>query len=83
MATQLTLEQRHDLQRAGDQPTPVVDPVNQKVYFLVAGDLFERIRVLLDDEFDVRDTYAAQAAALANVWSDPALDAYNDDALAP
>ena len=79
MATQLTHEQHEKLEQHGDKPMPVVDPVDQKVYFLVAGDLFERFKALFnDDDFDIRETYAAQDAALAKVWDDPALDVYND-----
>ncbi len=79
MATQLTHEQHAILEQHGDKPMPFVDPVDQKVYFLVAGDLFERFRALFnDDDFDIRETYAAQDAALAKVWDDPALDVYND-----
>ena len=81
MTMQLTPAQHADLERHGAQPMPVVDPVNQKSYVLIAGDLFERVRALLDDSpFDIRETYAAQEAALAKVWDDPALDVYNEDA---
>ena len=80
MPIQLTPAQHADLEQHGDSPMPVVDPISQKAYVLVAGDLYERVRALLDDgPFDVRDTYAAQEAALAKVWDDPALDVYNDD----
>jgi hypothetical protein len=30
-----------------------------------------------EEPFDIRDTYAAQSAALAEIWDDPALDVYN------
>ena len=80
MATQLTSEQRQDLEQHGNHPVPVVDPVTNAVYFLVAGNLFERCKVLFDDEpFDIRETYATQEAALAKVWDDPALDVYNEE----
>ena len=69
MAMQLTHEQHEELEQHGDQPMPVFDPVDQKVYFLVAGDLFERFRALFeDDDFDIRETYAAQDAAAATAW---------------
>jgi hypothetical protein len=67
------------LQQHGNKPVPVIDPETNAVYFLVSGEAFERLRALFDDEpFDVRETYAAQDAALAKVWDDPALDVYND-----
>ncbi len=35
--------------------------------------------MLESDEFDIRETYAAQEQALGNAgWNDPAMDAYND-----
>ncbi len=80
MATQLTTEQRNDLEQHGNHPVPVVDPVTNAVYFLVAGNLFERCKVLFDDEqFEISETYVAQEQALAKVWDDPALDVYNEE----
>ena len=79
MPTTLTNEQRSDLQQHGNQPVQVVDPVTNAVYFIVAGDVFERFKAVFNDEpFDIRETYSAQNAALAKVWDDPALDVYND-----
>jgi len=52
---------------------------------VVPGDQFDRIKALLtSDEFDIRETYTAQSAALAAAgWDDPELDIYNDyDAIA-
>ena len=59
---------------------PVIDPVTQKVYVLLASDIFDRFKALLDDEpFDVRDTYAAQSAAAgAAGWDDPEMDVYDN-----
>ena len=58
----------------------VIDPVDQKVYFLVAGDLYERFRALFNDEdFDIRETYAAQSKVAGKAgWDDPEMDAYDD-----
>lgn len=80
MATQLTHEQHVLLEQHGDKPMPLVDPVDQKVYFLVAGDLFERFRALFnDDDFDVRETYAAQSEVAGKAgWDDPEMDVYDD-----
>lgn len=79
MATELSKEQRSELQRIGNRPVQVVDPeTNAVYYYLVAGELFDRLRVLLGPApLDVRDTYLAQESALAAVWDDPALDVYN------
>jgi hypothetical protein len=36
-----------------------------------------------DDEFQITETYAAQDAALASIWSDPELDIYDVLAMDP
>ena len=65
MATILSEEQQRELDQHRGKPIPVVHPETHQVYFLIAGDLFERLRPLFDDgEFDIRETYAAQFAAL-------------------
>lgn len=78
MPTLLTPEQHSELEQHGDQPVPVLDPVNQKLYFLVPDAVFQRLRAVFDEAFDIRETYAAQESALLKVWDDPALDVYND-----
>lgn len=79
MSTQLTIDQRNDLQRHGNTPMPVIDPVTQQVYMLMSGDVYERVKALFGDEsFDLRDTYAAQSAAAgAAGWDDPEMDVYD------
>lgn len=79
MPAKLTDEQRDDLLQHGNQPVPVIDPDTQAVYFLVPGELFERLKSLFPgDAFDIRDTYAAQSAvAGAAGWDDPEMDAYD------
>ena len=80
MAINLTTEQHTELEQLGTKPMQVVDPVNQKIYFVVSKELFERVRGLFEqDPFDISETYRAQEAALAEVWDDPALDVYNNN----
>lgn len=79
MTPKLTDEQRIAVEEHGGRPVPVVDPNSQNVFYLVSGEQLRLIRSLLEDEpFDVRETYAAQDAALRQVWDDPALDVYNE-----
>jgi hypothetical protein len=80
MMVQLTAEQRDELSRHGNRPVQVVDPVTCSVYFLVAGEMYERIKCLIDTEpFDITDAYAAQSAAAgAAGWDDPEMDIYDD-----
>lgn len=80
MATQLTLQQHAELEQHGDKPMPVLDPVDQKVYFLVAGDVFEKLKALFNDEsFDIRETYAEQSSVAGQSgWDDPEMDVYDN-----
>ena len=78
MRVPLSEAQQQEVAREGDRPIEAIDPGTQKVYFLVSAEVFERVKPLLGDAFDIRETYAAQDAALANVWSDSALDDYAD-----
>lgn len=80
MPTNLTPEQRDALQQHGNRPVPVLDPVTNAVYFLVADDLFERLKFVLDAEpLDVSETYPAQSAAAGRAgWDDPEMDVYDD-----
>lgn len=79
MATQLSKEQQQELEQQGDKPIRVIHPETQKEYFLIAGDIYQKLRSLFDEgEFDIRETYAAQEAALAKVWDEPELDVYNE-----
>ncbi len=79
MATELSQEQQRELEEHGGKPIEVVHPGTQKVYVLIDGEIYEKLRPLLDEgAFDIRETYAAQESALAKVWDDPELDVYND-----
>ena len=45
MATRLTPEQHADLEHHGRKPMQVIDPIDQKVYFIVPGDFFEKFGI--------------------------------------
>jgi hypothetical protein len=80
MSTLLSNEQQREIEQQGGRPIEVVHPDTQEVYMIVPGEVYDRLRALLDDEdFDLRDTYRAQEVALAKIWADPELDAYNND----
>jgi hypothetical protein len=80
MTPKLSDEQRSALEQHAGQPVFVVDPVKHLEYVLIPAEIFERVRALLGtEEFDIRETYAAQEQALGTAgWNDPAMDAYND-----
>ena len=80
MSITLSAEQRQAIAAHPGEPVELVDEVSQARFILLPAEQFERIKTLLSsDDFDVRETYAAQSAALAAAgWDDPALDIYND-----
>jgi hypothetical protein len=80
MTITLSAEQRQATASHPDELIEVLDDVSRTRYVLVPAEQFERIKALLAvDPFDVRETYAAQSAALAAAgWDDPELDIYND-----
>jgi hypothetical protein len=87
MTPKLSRELRQALHDNADRPIEVVDPGTNKVYVLVSADMFQRVKPLIDEEdFDIRETYAAQFAAMntPECWGAPGMEAYdNDDAHKP
>jgi hypothetical protein len=80
MSLGLSAEQRQVLAAHPGEPIELVDETTHARFVLLPAEQFERVKALLtNDEFDVRETYAAQSAALAAAgWDDPELDIYND-----
>ena len=79
--TILSTEQQRALHDNADRPLQVVDPGTKKVYVLVSADVFERIKPLIgEEEFDIRETYAAQFAAMSTpeCWDAPGMELYDD-----
>jgi hypothetical protein len=80
MSVTLSAEQRQAVAANPGEPVELIDEESQARYVLLPVEQFDRIKALLTtDEFDLRETYAAQSAALgAAGWDDPDLDIYND-----
>jgi hypothetical protein len=80
MTLSLTAEQRRALADHPGEPVEVIDEVSHARFVLLPAEQFDRVKALVAaDEFDIRETYAAQDAALrAAGWDDPELDIYND-----
>jgi len=80
MSISLSAQQRQALAAHPGEPVELIDEVSSARYVLLPAEQFDRIKALLtSDEFDVRETYAAQSTALAAAgWDDPELDIYND-----
>ena len=80
MSINLSAELRQALAAHPGEPIELIDEASHARYVLLPGEQFDRIKALLTtDEFDIRESYAAQSAALAAAgWDDPELDLYND-----
>ena len=79
MTLPLTEEQRRAIAANQGEPVRLIDPKTNAVFVLMRADEYERVRSLLEDDFDVRDTYAAQfASAMRAGWGDSAMDDYDN-----
>ena len=75
----LTEEQGRAIADQQGRPLRLVDPGTNRVFVLLSADEYERVRSLLDDDFDVRDAYPAQiAAAMRAGWDDPEMSDYDN-----
>lgn len=72
-------EQRREISTHPGQPVEVVDPENNKVYYLISADQFNMLRALFsEDEFDPREMYPLISKTAADAgWADPQMDAYD------
>ena len=48
--TPIAPELRQAIEQAGQRPVRLEDPETNQVYVLLTGELYERIRTLIDDE---------------------------------
>jgi hypothetical protein len=73
---ELTDQQRQTLAQNEEPPT-VVDPETKTVYVLVPRDVYERMRLLLDEEVDMRQVAVlVERAMQEDDADDPTLDFY-------
>ncbi|HEV2973163.1 MAG TPA: hypothetical protein VGY55_24565 [Pirellulales bacterium] len=73
MTPQLTDEQRQALEEAAESgPVTIIDSASGRKFVLFSAALYDRYRALFEtDDFDIRETYAAQDAAADAAWSHP------------
>ncbi len=65
MSLTLSAEQRQALAEHPGEPVELIDEVSRARFVLLPAEQFDRIKALLTtDEFDIRETYSAQSAAL-------------------
>lgn len=80
MKLSLTAEQHQALVEHPGELVELIDEISRESFVLPPLAQYDRVKALVSaDEFDVRETNAAQSAALgAAGWDDPELDIYND-----
>ena len=80
MSVSISAELREAIAAHPGEPVELVDDLSQSRYVVLPGETFDRIKALLTtDDFEIRETYAAQSSALASAgWNDPEMDIYND-----
>lgn len=79
MMANLTTEQLQLIAAHADQPIRLLDPESKRAYVLLPAEVYERLKVLLEDDYQLRDTYPAQfQAAFRAGWGDPSMDDYNN-----
>jgi hypothetical protein len=77
MSIELTVEQRQAIAESAETPPRVIDPDTKTTYVLVRADAYERLRGLLDSDFDQREAYPAIDRAFSEGWNDPLMDDYD------
>jgi hypothetical protein len=78
MSIELTEQQQRALDAEGET-LGVIDPRTNQTYVLVRAEIYERLRSILDDDFDSEDAFQAQIESAAEAgWNDPQMDVYNE-----
>ncbi len=72
----ITAEQSQAIRESAGQPVYLVDDSGQDASLVIVP--VDLLKLIANDEFDIAETYAAQEAALLEVWNDPRLDEYTD-----
>jgi hypothetical protein len=76
--TRLTLEQSQALAGQCRAPLRMIDPQSNRAYVLLPAELYEHLKALLEDDYHLSDTYAAQLkSAWRAGWDDPQMGDYD------
>lgn len=73
----LTVEQLRAIAANPSEPIRIADPETKKIYVLLCEDDFNRVKRVLDQDLQPRDTYEAIDRAFAAGWNDPKMDDYD------
>ncbi|MSQ96975.1 MAG: hypothetical protein EXR98_20810 [Gemmataceae bacterium] len=74
---QLTKDQHDELASNGKDTATVIDPVTNTEYVLLRADAFQRLRGLIEDDFDPSDAYGAIDEVFAEGWNHPEMSDYD------
>jgi hypothetical protein len=77
--TLITPELRQAIEQAGGSPVRLEDPETNTVYVLLSGDVYERLRSLLDDEISPAEMTRQMWEIMKDEWSDPSQDVYDSE----
>lgn len=79
MTPKLNSEQLRALHEQDDRPIEVVDPETDRVYILLARELFERLKPLFDEDprSSEEQRQLIRDAGRRAGWDDPEMDAYD------
>jgi uncharacterized protein (DUF1330 family) len=81
MNPKLSEEQREALLQQPGKPLTVEDDQTRLQYVIIPFETFQRVQALFDeDEFQIKETYASQFAAMntQDCWDAPGMDDYDD-----
>ncbi len=76
----ITPEIRQAIERSGDEPLRLEDPLNRETYILLKASAFERIQQLLGkrDDWQWADAYTAADEAFREGWEAPGMSDYDE-----
>ena len=81
MNPKITKEQREALKKEPGKPITIEDDQAKAFYVLLPLDTYQKVQALVGgDDFDIRETYAAQFAAVdtPECWDAPGMEKYDD-----
>ena len=80
----ITPEIRQAIERSGDEPLRLEDPLNCETYVLLKASTFERIERILapligkQDDWQLADAYAVADEAFREGWESPGMSDYDE-----
>jgi len=80
MTPKLSEELQRALEQQGDGPVKVVHPVTNEVYFLIAGEQYDRLKPLFENDpmTEEEQKFLIQQAGKRAGWDDPEMDVYDN-----